>query len=555
MASISERAKQLGHGGFASAGEAPPGDPTPTPAALVDGPDRPVHPVIHVTGIGLVFLAPGLLISLLVEWGYSDPFSDNEWPLLFTALLCLVAGGAMWRGTSAGDDLRPSSVFAAVTATWVASSLVGALPFLMGNTFTWDEWDLALFEAVSGFTCTGSTVLTETHTLENGISTWSTGRGILLWRQMTQWYGGMGMVVLALTVLPSLGVSGLQLMSAESPGEMSDRLTARVAETAKRLWIVYAGFTVAVALAYWATSWAGTELGFYDAVSLSLTTTATGGFSPNSSSIGAYDSVLVEGIAVVAMLVCGVNFALHYRAMTGDPRAYRRSSDTMLFIVLFAAAALAATVINWMSGTLNFGPALRHGVFNTASIISSTGFGSATRSGADGDFVTWAPGALMVLLFLYIIGGNVGSTSGGLKVFRFQVAVSHMVRSLQRIRHPRGVIPVKLGKKAIGDDVVNRVLGFVTLYFVMAAIGTVVVGFNGFDPVEAAAASLNALSNMGPGIGDAGPTGSFAIFPRNARLVLAGLMIVGRLELIAVVMTAVTVFNSVRRSRLFAGRT
>lgn len=555
MGSISERARQLGHGGFAASGSRQsPTTGGDAAASLRDEPSKPVHPVLHVTGIGLVFLVPGLLISALVEWGYTDAYSNNEWPLLFTAGLCLVIGGVMWAGTQAGDDLRPGSVFAAVTATWVASSVLGALPFVMGNMFTWSQWDMALFEAISGFTCTGSTVLTEAHVLDNGISTWSTGRGVLLWRQMTQWYGGMGMVVLALTVLPSLGVSGLQLMSAEAPGELSDRLTARVADTAKRLWILYAGLTVVITLAYWATSWAGSRLGLYDAVSLALTTAATGGFSPNSASLGAYDSLLVEMIAVFGMLFAGINFALHYRALTGDLNAYRRSSDTMLYLFIVVVATIAATVINWSTDTLDFGSSLRHAIFNVASIITSTGYGSATSPGAAGDFVAWAPGALMVLLFLLIVGGNVGSTSGGLKVFRFQVAISHMVRSLQRIRHPRGVIPVKLGRKAIADDVVNRVLGFVTLYFVMAAIGTVVVGFNGFDPIEAAAASINALSNMGPGIGEAGPTGSFAGYPRNARLVLAGLMIVGRLELIAVVLTVVTVVNSIRHSRLFTNR-
>jgi len=259
------------------------------------------------------------------------------------------------------------------------------------------------------------------------------------------------------------------------------------------------------------------------------------------------------------MLIGGMSFTLHYRALTGDPRAYWRASDHRLYLIIFAVATAVITLINWIQGTgelANLGTSFRHSVFNVASLLTSTGFGSATASNAPGDFVGWPTGAVIVLLLLYVIGGNVGSTSGGIKVFRFQVAMSHMIRQIQRTRHSRGVIPVKVGSQVIPEPVVNRVMGFLSMFFMLAIAATLVLSSMGIPTMEAGAAVVNAMSNMGPALGDAGPTGSFGIdqYPPAARIVLAAMMMIGRLELTAVVMVISGVVSSVRRVRIRLAR-
>lgn len=495
---------------------------------------KPILPTIHVTGLTLMLLAPGLFAAFLVEWAYAD--SHDEWALLIPAVGVLAVGFTMWKLTWSGRSIRPSSVFSVVALAWLLSAMAGSVPYLLGDMFDWAEWDLALFESVSGFSCTGATVLIDIE---------SQGKGILLWRQLTQWYGGMGMVVLALTVLPFLGVGGLSLMTAEAPGQESDRLAHRVTETARRLWRIYIGITLVIALALWATP----QMGLYESFAHSLTTAATGGFSTRGASIGAYDSVLVESIVIVGMLVCAINFGLHHAFLKGDRGAYRRSSETLVFLAIFVGASGVLTLINWWKGSLGLAEAFRHSMFNVASISTSTGFGSANGAGSAGDYAAWAPGAVLVMLLLYVVGGNVGSTAGGVKVFRFQVAVSHMVRQIQRVRHPNGVIPVKLGRTTIPDKAVARVMGFLGLYFVIAVTAMLAITFMGVPFMEAGAGVLSALSNMGPGLGEAGPAGSFLGFPKPARLILTLLMMVGRLELIAVVMMFSSVVSVWRRHR------
>jgi len=507
---------------------------------------KPIIPALHVSGIALMMLFPGMIVAFFVEWGYSDAHSDNEWALLISALIVLLVGAALWFGTSTGDKIRPQQVFMAVTLTWILSAAGGALPYLLGDMFAWSEWDKALFESASGFSCTGSTALSDIE---------ANGKGILFWRQITQWYGGMGMVVLALTVLPFLGVGGLSLLAAEAPGEGADRLASRMSETAKRLWAIYAGFTLVIAFALWATP----QVGLYDAIAHSLSTAATGGFSPRASSIGTYDSVLVETVLIVAMIIGGMSFSLHYRALTGDPKAYWRASDHRLYLMIFVVFTALVTLINWTQGTgslQDFGTSLRHSTFNVASLLSSTGFGSATAANAPGDFITWPTGAVIVLLLLYVIGGNAGSTAGGIKVFRFQVAMSHMIRQIQRTRHSRGVIHVKVGREVIPEPVVHRVMSFLSMFFMLAIAATLGLAAMGIPLMESGAAVVNAMSNMGPGLGDAGPTGSFGIdqYPPAARLVLAAMMMVGRLELTAVVMVVSGVVSSVRRVRIRLSR-
>lgn len=502
---------------------------------------RVFAPTLHVVGLSLLFLIPGLLLALAVEWGSAT--SHDEWALLAATLVALILGLAAWGPTTIDRQMPTRSVFSAVAFSWIACSLVGSLPYVFGSMFDWAQFDDAVFEAVSGFSATGSTVLPDIE---------ANGRGILLWRQITQYYGGMGMVVLAVTVLPVLGVGGLSLMSAEAPGVATDRLAPRVNETARMLWKLYLGITAVVTLMLWVLP--GPDL--YDAFAHALTTASTGGFSTYNASIGAFDSVAVEAVIIVGLFVCGMNFTLHHRALRGDPGAYWRSSDTRVYAGLIFAAIVIATLVNWLGSPIDtagkaldvgFGGSFRDSAFNVVTLASSGGFGNARGADSLGNYVLWNPGLQVILLILMVTGGSVGSTAGGTKVFRVQVSFKHAVNAVRRIRHPRGVLPVKLGSSSVPRDVVHRVIGFLTTFLVITLIGTLLVSATGAPLLESLSASISAMSNMGPAMGDAGPTSNFLIFERPARVVLMTLMMIGRLELFAVLLMFAAPTSSLRR--------
>lgn len=488
---------------------------------LADAPRGVPNTPLHVTGIALSFIAVGMAIGTVVEWASTDV---DTVAMLVSTLVCAVAGLGLWRGTRVGS-VRTRSVFAAVGWTWLVITLVGALPFLLAGTFGTGGEDLveqivnSIFESASGFSCTGSTVLNDFE---------SPGRGLMLYRQSTQWYGGMGIVVLAVTILPFLGVGGLDLISAEAPGEAGDRLTPRVSETARNLWTIYVIFTLVVAAALFAVPGPS----FYDSVAHALTTTSTGGFSPYGSSIGHYDSVVVELVVIAGMVYGGANFALHWRAARGEITAYRRDSEFRAYLwMLVLASALVVTVLA-LDSPYDFGRALRMGVFNVVSLGTSTGFGNATGAGSPGDFVVWAPAAQLVLLCLFVSGGSTGSTSGGIKIMRVQVLFGHTIRSIQRTRHPRAVLPVKHGDAAVAEDIVSRMAGFFLLYALLVLTGVLVVTGLGGDLDASIGGIVGSLGNMGPSLGEAGPTASFSTaFSQPARLVLALFMLIGRLEI------------------------
>ena len=350
----------------------------------------------------------------------------------------------------------------------------------------------------------------------------------MLYRQATQWYGGMGIVVLAVTILPFLGVGGLDLITAEAPGEAGDRLTPRVSETARHLWVIYLFFTLTVAVALFAVP--GPSL--YDSIAHALTTTSTGGFSPYSSSIGHYDSAVVELVVMAGMVYGGANFALHWRAARGEFRAYPRDAEFRAYLWMLVIATTVVVGILVLDSPYSVPTALRTGAFNVVSLGTSTGFGNATGPGSAGDFVTWAPAAQMVILFLFVSGGSTGSTSGGIKVMRVQVLFAHTIRSIRRTQHPRAVLPVKHGTRAVAEDIVSRMAGFFLLYALLVLVGVVLVTGLGGDLDASIGAIIGSLGNMGPALGEAGPTASFSTaFSQPARLVLALFMLIGRLEI------------------------
>ncbi|NDH23818.1 MAG: TrkH family potassium uptake protein [Actinobacteria bacterium] len=451
---------------------------------------------LHVMGIAVAAISFGMFVGALVEWGSTN---RDTAALLISGTIALGAGSLLWWVTVPGT-VRARDVFSAVGWTWLVVTLVGAVPYLLGGTFDVPGIDRsgqfvnAIFESASGYSCTGSTALTDfVHP----------GRGMMMYRQITQWYGGMGIVVLAVAVLPFLGVGGLDLMSAEAPGPSGDRLTPRVSETAKRLWATYVLFTLAVAVTLVIIP--GPSL--YDGVAHGLTTASTGGFSPHADSIGAFDSLAVEIALIAGMVVGGTR----------------------------------------LDGGFSFDSAARAGVFNVVALGTSTGFGSAQGGGSPGDFVLWVPAAQMVILLLMVVGASTGSTSGGIKVMRVQVLLSHSIRAIRRSRHPHAVIPVKHGRRAVREDIVSRMAGFFLVYLLLVLAGIVILTALGGGFVESIGATVGALGNMGPALGSAGPTANFTeAFTEPGRLVLALYMLIGRLEIFPILLMFAAPLRTVR---------
>lgn len=476
---------------------------------------------LHVAGLSVLAIAAASATGLFVELVYGD----DQWPALLTSTVGLgVAGFGLWRGTSLPDHAGGArGAIRAVGVSWLTISVAAAIPFVLAGVL---RWDLALFESVSGLTGTGSTVLSP---IEGNT------HGILFYRQMTQWVGGMGVVVLAVAILPFLGVGGLELFRAESPGPTADQLVPRVSDTARRLWSIYCALTaisIAVLLA--------TGLDLYDAVSHAVTGVGTGGFSPYNDSIAHFDSATVEAGIILSMFLGAVKFPLFYAALRRrDLRTFWRSSEFRFFVWIILASTAFLTVLNWNDGTPLLS-ALRDSAFNVVSLLSSCGFGTA-------DFTQWVPATQIVLLFLMVTGSMAGSTSGALKLFRVQVIAKHAWREVRRVRRPQGVFIIRLGREPVPEDIVRSVLGYVMFYFVIAVVGIVVLSGFGADLATSAGSVVTAMGGVGPGLGETGPASNFLVLDGPQRAAMIALMLLGRLEIYPLILFLLPLGAGARR--------
>lgn len=435
-------------------------------------------------------------------------FGESPGPFLLAAGVAVVLGGGVaWLARTRDRVLRPRDAYVIVAGGWLLASLLGAIPYWASGVLAPVD---AFFEAVAGFTTTGSTVMARIE---------DTDRSLLLWRAFTQWVGGMGIVLFAVAVLPLLGIGGMQLFRVEVPGPVKDKLRPRIAETARRLWAIYLGLTVAAGVALFLAG-----LSAFEAICHAFTAVATGGFSTRDASIGAFGSPLVEWILIAFMALAGINFLLHYRTLTAGPRSVVGDRELRYYGAVLLGAVL---VVVWMvpgSQADSAVEALRHAAFSVVSITTTTGYGTA-------DFEQWPALAQLVLLQLMILGGMAGSTSGGVKSLRVLIGFRALGATIEKLVHPRSVRTVKYGGRAVPDDVMATLWAFFTAYFVLAALATAVVAQAGYDVVTAVSAALTAMSNVGPGLGAIGPTDTFAHFPGHVKLALSACMLAGRLEI------------------------
>jgi trk system potassium uptake protein TrkH len=438
-------------------------------------------------------------------------FGESPWPWLACGAGVAAGGLAVsFAARPRARTLRPRDAYFVVAAGWALASAVGALPYVaLGALGPVD----ALFESVSGFTTTGSTVIV-------GLD--RAARGLLLWRALSQWIGGMGIILFAVAVLPLLGIGGMQLFRVEVPGPVKDKLRPRVIERARRLWAVYVGLTAAQWLALLAAG-----MGPFDAICHAFTTLATGGFSTRDASLGAFASPAVEWVSIAFMTLAGINFVLLWRAFAEGPRAALQDGELRYYLAMIAVATLVVAPLLPLEHAGDGEAAVRNALFGVVSVATTTGYGTV-------DFEQWPALAQLTLLLLMVLGGMAGSTAGGVKSLRVLLGFRAVAVSVEKLVHPRSVRPVKHGGRAVPDDVLAGVWTFFTAYFAIAALGAAIVASAGYDVLTAVSAALTALGNVGPGLGAVGPYDNFAHLPAAPKLALAGCMLAGRLEIFTI---------------------
>jgi len=462
--------------------------------------------VLKVLGVLLSVFSLTMLIPGFVSLYYADGSARS----FFIAFVVTLSLGllAYLPLRNIQRPLKSTDGYVIVVMFWAVLSMFGAIPLYVDEQLNLTIAQ-SIFESMSGFTTTGATVIVGLDSLP---------RAILLYRQLVQWLGGMGIVVLAIAILPLLGVGGMQLFRAETSGPQKEKITPRVAETAKLLWYIYLGLTITCAVAYWA---AGMSL--FDAIGHSFSTVAIGGFSTHDASIGYFQSHAIEMIAVIFMLISGVNFTLHYLALRSlSLGAYLDDAEFKTFIFFILILSVVTVSYLYLTSTEDISNSFFGGVFQVVSIATTTGFTSA-------EYLSW-PGFLPVLLlFASFVGGCAGSTGGGMKVIRVLLLLKQGMRELVRMVHPRAVLPIKVGKKSIPPRVVERVWGFFAAYVIIMAFMLLVLMATGLDQETAFSAVVACLNNLGPGLGDVGA--NYSSLNGVQLFVLCFAMLLGRLEI------------------------
>ncbi|VDB00100.1 Trk potassium uptake system protein TrkH [Olavius algarvensis spirochete endosymbiont] len=470
-------------------------------------------PVLHVVSLLLLIISFFMLAPLGIAI-YNDNMASTR-AFGITIVCTVVFCSLLWWLTRSKNglrhQLRTREGFLMVTASWIAVSAVGAIPFVLSGAIT--SYTDAFFETISGFTTTGASVLTAIETAP---------KSILFWRSLTHWLGGMGIVVLTVAILPFLGVGGVQLVRAESPGPTLDKIAPRITQTAKILWFLYLGFTVLETVLLMAGG-----MNLFDALTHTFGTLATGGFSTRDASVGAYNSGFIDWVIIAFMIIAGTNFALFYKLSRGNLRDIFRNTEFKTYVLVIISSVLIITLV-LLKVYGDFGKSLRYAGFQAVSIITTTGFATA-------DFDMWPMAAKGVLLLLMFVGGCSGSTGGGPKVIRVVTLVKLALKEMRYMSRPRGIFRVHINGEPIKKNFLYSVSGFFVLYLLCLLFVTVVVSiFGAGDITTAFSTALVTVGNIGPGFASIGPTMNYAFYPPFVKWVLSVAMLAGRLEVYTV---------------------
>ncbi len=469
--------------------------------------------LIVVRIISFVVFVIGCFMTIPAAIAYArDEYYALAGFIITLSVLFSLSGGLLYilRNRKA-RMLSTRDGFLFVTFAWISASLFGAIPFYASGAIP--DFSDAFFETISGFTTTGASILTNPEILPSSI---------LFWRSLTHWLGGMGIVVLTVAILPLLGIGGLQLIQAEAPGPTLDKISPRITETAKKLWMIYIGMTIIQTILLMLGG-----LNLFDALTHTFGTLATGGFSTRNASVGAYDSAYIDAVITVFMVMAGVSFTLHYRLLTGNVKPILKDIEFRSYLSIFAIATLLLTASLYASTYDSFFQALRYAGFQTASILTTTGYATA-------DYERWPFLAQTILFILMFIGGCSGSTGGGIKVIRLVILLKQALNEMKHLVHPRGVFTLRLGKFTVKKEIAYAISGFFFLYISMVMTVSFIVALSGQDILTSVTTALATVGNIGPGFGLVGPADNYSIFSTPVKWVLSFAMLAGRLELYTV---------------------
>ncbi len=471
--------------------------------------------ILNVIGTLLVINGILMLFALPFSFYYPEDYNANVYlDILISSSITLTAGLLLRIFTNdyKNAEIRKRDGYLIVVGGWLCMSLFGCLPYILSGSIP--SFTNAFFETMSGFTTTGSSILDDIESLP---------KGILFWRSMTQWIGGMGIIVLTIAILPLLGIGGMELFVAEAPGPTKDKIHPRIKETAKRLWLIYLSLTIVETILLMCCG-----LDFFDAVNHSMTTTSTGGFSTKQASISAFNNVYVEGIIIVFMLLAGTNFTLLYFGLKLKIRKIISNDEFKWFLMaVFGLILILSLVMFFQNRTASLFHGFREVSFQVVSIITTTGFSSA-------DYTLWGPFITFIFFLLLFSGASAGSTSGGIKIVRIVLLMKNGFLEFKRRLHPKAIIPVQLNNESVSSKIIYNLLAFIFLYLFIFTFGSLFMTALGIDFLTSISSVASALSNVGPGIENVGPSYSYSALPDTGKWFLSLLMLMGRLELFTV---------------------
>ncbi|MBL3654959.1 TrkH family potassium uptake protein [Fulvivirga sediminis] len=467
--------------------------------------------ILNILGILLIFNGIFMLLCL----PFSIYYREAWWHLAASGGITALVGGIMTVSTrkNTNKELKKKDGYLIVTLGWLIMSFFGTIPYLLSGSIP--DLTNAFFETISGYTTTGASII-------NNIE--GVPKGILFWRSLTQWIGGMGIIVLAVAILPILGIGGMQLFVAEAPGISPDKMKPRIKEVAKRLWFMYLGLTIAETILL--------TLGgmtFYDAINHSLTTMATGGFSTKNASVAYYESAYIQYVIIVFMFLAGTNFTITYFGLKGKFRKAWDNEEFRNYFFITLILSISISFFVFSSKWESFEKSFRDSLFQVVSVITTTGFVTA-------DYTAWAPFLTIIFFLLMFMGASAGSTAGGIKVVRHTLLFKNSFLEMKRQLHPSAIIPVRLNGIAVSRDITYNVLAFIMIYLLVYGVGVFLLSFTGEEFDTALGAVATCLGNIGPGLGAVGPVNNFHDITGFGKWLLSFLMLLGRLELFTVLM-------------------
>lgn len=474
--------------------------------------------VAFILGVLLILEGAFMLLAAPVSFLYGDA---DYWHIVVSAFITAATGITLWAVfKNCSKNVGKREGYMIVSFGWIIFSFFGSVPFIITGAIP--SYTDAFFETISGFTTTGASILNDIESLSHGL---------LFWRSMIQWLGGMGIIVLSLVVLPVLGIGGMQLFIAEVPGPTPDKLHPRIKETAKRLWAVYLIITLLEVVLLLVG-----KMPLFDAICHSFTTLATGGYSTKQASIAFYSSPYIQYVVIFFMMVAGINFSLSYFAMHLKFRRIWKNEEFRSYLMFIGIFTIIITLILMNSvGGIKIEQLFRDSLFQVVSIMTTTGFATV-------DYLSWQSSAVVILLVLMFFGGSAGSTGGSIKIIRVVLMLKNGFQELKKLIHPNAIVPVRIDKEAVDQSTISNVLAFISVYILITVIGTIVVALLGYDIETSMGAVAATLGNIGPGIGEVGPVYNYAHFSDFGKWFLSFLMLIGRLELFTVLVLLTPAF-------------